>query len=120
MSQVKKDLETINESKEMMRLLEADHEIRAKAGDIVGMVSQFAFLTLADPTSPTLAFSCYTEDLHSWIVETTDFILERCEDDELRLAVGRTVKYFEQRVGTPMGTLIEGILSDSEKNLKVL
>ncbi|MFI7043746.1 hypothetical protein [Streptosporangium sandarakinum] len=106
-SDVLRDLEIVNYSPDLLRMLEEDEAVRDRARDVVGMASQFAFLALADPRAETLERSHYTEELHRWMVELADMVRERTDDEELRGAVDRLVRAFEQRVGEPIGALIE-------------
>lgn len=108
-SDVLRDLELVNYSPELLRLLEEDHAVRARLQDAVGMVSQFALLALVDPQAETLKQSHYTEELHGWLVELADMVRERTVDEELRGAVARLVAAFEGRVGQPIGAMAEGL-----------
>ena len=111
-SDVMRDLATVNFSPAVLRLLEEDPEIRSRVGDVVGMVSQFAFLALVDPGSSTLGGSTYGEDLHRWLVDLADQVKERSEDDDVRAAVDRLVGFLEQRVGQPVGALVDTLRGD--------
>lgn len=108
-SAVLRELAAVNYSKGVLRLLDDDPEIRSRAGDVVGMASQFALLALVDPGSPTLAKSCYTQELHLWLVELADMVKERSNDKDLGLAVDRLVKHFEPMVGLSIGALIQSL-----------
>ncbi|MEV6368114.1 hypothetical protein AB0L86_14600 [Micromonospora musae] len=105
-SDVLHDLEIVNYAPDMLRMLNDDAAVGGRARDTVGMVSQFALLALVDPRAETLQRSHYTEELHRWLVEFADMVLERTEDEELRGAVHRLVRSFEQRIGEPIGAVI--------------
>ncbi|TYB96888.1 hypothetical protein FXF53_21000 [Micromonospora sp. WP24] len=106
-SDVLHDLEIVNYAPDMLRMLNDDAAVGGRARDTVGMVSQFALLALVDPRAETLQRSHYTEELHRWLVEFADMVLERTEDEELRDAVYRLVRAFEERVGVPIGALVD-------------
>jgi hypothetical protein len=108
-SEVLRDLEAVNYSPDLLRILESDEAVRERLRDAVGMVSQLALLTLVDPEAETLRQSHYTEDLHGWLVELADMVRERTEDDELRSAIDRLVDAFEQRVGEPIGVMAQAM-----------
>ncbi|MEU5566873.1 hypothetical protein [Micromonospora musae] len=105
-SDVLHDLEIVNYAPDMLRMLNDDAAVGDRARDTVGMVSQFALLALVDPRAETLQRSHYTEELHRWLVEFADMVLQRTEDEELRGAVYRLVRAFEERVGEPIGALV--------------
>lgn len=113
-SAVLRDLTTVNYSPVVLRLLQDDPEVQSRAGDVVGMASQFALLSLVDPYSPTLALSTYGEDLHRWIVDLADRVGERSEDDEVRAALGRIVEFLQARVGQPVGELVAALRADDD------
>lgn len=106
-SEVLRDLETVNYSPDLLRILEADEAVRDRLRDAVGMVSQLALMTLVEPEAETLKRSHYTEDLHGWLVELADMVRERAEDEELRSAIDRLVDAFGQRVGEPIGVMAQ-------------
>lgn len=112
-SDVMRDLEFINYSPELLRMLEEDEAVQIRIRDAVGMVSQFAFLTLVDPQAETLHRSHYTEDLHRWLAEAAEMVRERTDDQEFHGAVERLVRSFEQRIGQSIGEIAAEMRGDN-------
>lgn len=109
-SDLLRDLETVNYSPALRRIIDENASVRSRINELVGIVSQFAVVVLVDPHAETLERSHYTEELHSWLLELADTVRELTDDEQLREALGRLVSAFDQWVGESISAMVAAAL----------